>query len=166
MVALPDEHGKLAPGLFNLNLVKLDEYTIACQIVLQDSERFSKLKVLFSFHSPFYISFILFPYFFIRLPEVNYLHPITSYFHDLLSTYHSIYLLNIYMKIKLSPLLLFLFVCFFFPLCIYLHVLSLSYFTDSRIFQPGMVTKQSTELAGDGCTLQLHFFRRCHFHCH
>ena len=40
---LSDDSVRLSPGLFSL--LDLDEYTIACQLVLQDSERFSKLKV-------------------------------------------------------------------------------------------------------------------------
>ena len=44
-MALPDDNAKLPPELFHINLLDLDEYTIACQLALQDSERFGKLKV-------------------------------------------------------------------------------------------------------------------------
>lgn len=39
-----------SPGITNLNLLELDEYTIACQLALQDSERYSKLKVIIYFN--------------------------------------------------------------------------------------------------------------------
>jgi len=43
-VEYPEENVRLSPGLFNLNFLDLDEYTIACQLTLNDYERYTKLK--------------------------------------------------------------------------------------------------------------------------